>query len=574
MSIQNLRWVIRNPEFNQEIRNLSRELSFQPEFTALIYRRGVKSYEDARKFFKPKPEDLYDPFLFKDMDRAVDHLIDTIKKGAKIMFYGDYDVDGTTSVALMSRLFKHVYSNFITYIPDRYTEGYGLTAKGVEYAKKSSVDTIVALDCGIKSTDLAFDIRQAGMHLVIIDHHTPGRVLPDAVAVVDAKRQDCAYPFKELSACAVAFKLALALSEYLKIDREEIFNLLDLVAVSIGADMVPLTGENRILMKMGLDVLNHHPKAGLSALIKTSGIKGEVTSYHVSFVIGPRINAAGRIDHAHVVVDLLTTDDMQKAESVADLIESLNVERKTIQDSVTAEAIEIVNRNPDLYNCAIILYRKDWLKGILGIVAARLVEEFGKPSIVFTESQGKMVGSARSISNVNIYSALEHCQMYIHQFGGHTQAAGVTLLPDNFEKFFEAFSKTIQSEITDASLQKTLEAEAEILLTQIDEKFVRLSAYHLQPFGFGNPAPLYVSRNLKVLQNSHLMGNNQNHIRLYLLEEHSSTVMEAVWFSKGHFFKDIFSSKSIDVMYKVEFNEYKNHKKLQLKIEDVALVED
>lgn len=573
MSLQNLRWVIRNSEFSQDILDLSCKLNFQPEFTALLYSRGVKSFEDARKFFKPKPEDLHDPFLFKDMDRAVEHLIKTMRKGAKIMFYGDYDVDGTTSVALMSRLFKDVYSDFITYIPDRYKEGYGLTTTGIKHALKSAVDTIVALDCGVKSIELADEIRRSGMHLVIIDHHTPGHVLPDAVAVVDAKRQDCTYPFKELSACAVAFKLAIALSEFLSIDREKIFNLLDLVAVSIGADMVPLIGENRILMKLGLEVLNANPKPGLSAIIKTSGIKGEVTSHHISFFIGPRINAAGRIDHANVAVDLLTTDDIRMAESLAVQIEILNTERKTVQDSIAAEAIEIVHRNQGLFESAIVIYKKNWLKGVLGIVAARLVQEFGKPSIVFTESNGKLVGSARSVSALNLYDILDHCREYLDQFGGHSQAAGVTLLPENFERFFSAFAAKVKSFLPEGSRRRILVAEAELLLKHINEKFARLSTYYLQPTGFGNPTPLFVSKNLKVLQNSHLMGPNKDNIRLYLLEEQTSEIKEAVWFSKREFFEQILASKKIDVMYRVDLNPYYNPKKLQLIVEDIALVE-
>lgn len=571
MSLQNLCWIIRSEQLNPDIINLSRELNFQPEFTAVLYNRGVRSFEEARQFFKPRPDNLHDPFLLKDMDRAVEHLLKTMKKGSKIMFYGDYDVDGTTSVALMARFLNGVYSNFITYIPDRYTEGYGLTPSGVEYAKKRGVDTIVSLDCGIKSIELADQIRKTGMHLIIIDHHTPGPVLPDAVAVVDAKRPDCTYPFDELSACAVAFKLALALSEYLSIDKKYIFSLLDLVAVSIGADMVPLTGENRILMKLGLEVLNNNPKPGFSAIVKTSGIKGQVTSNHIGFVIGPRINAAGRLDHAHIALDLLTTDDHREAEQIAVQIEKLNSNRKAIQDQIAAEAIEIVQRNPKKYESAIVIFGSSWLKGVLGIVAARLVDEFYKPSVVLTESHGKLVGSARSIPNVNIYDMLELCNAHLLQFGGHDQAAGLTLLPENFDLFFSAFSFKVKSIVPEDQRQKKLVADAKIKLSQIDEKLVRLSSQHLQPTGFGNPAPIYVSQNLKVLQNSYLMGPNKDHIRLYLQEEQTCAVKEAVWFNKGQYFEKIITSETIDIMYKVDFNHFKNQKNLQLKIEDIAV---
>ncbi|MFN3950899.1 MAG: single-stranded-DNA-specific exonuclease RecJ [Thermaurantimonas sp.] len=571
MSLQNMRWIIRSQELNAEILNLSRQLNFLPEFTAVLYNRGIRTFEDARRFFKPKREDLYDPYLLKDLDKAVEHLINAMKKGFKIMFYGDYDVDGTTSVALMSRFFKEVYSNFVTYIPDRYTEGYGLTPTGIDYAKKSGVDTIVALDCGIKSIELAEEIRKAGMHLIIIDHHTPGPVIPEAAAVVDAKRPDCTYPFDELSACAVAFKVIWALSDYLNIHKEKVFNLLDLVAVSIGADMVPLRDENRILMKLGLDILNDNPKPGFSAIIKTSGIRSQVTSHHVGFVIGPRINAAGRIDHAHIALDLLTTDDMQKAFEIADHIERLNSDRKEIQDRIAAQAIDIVRNNPEKYESAIVICGSTWLKGVVGIVAARLVEEFYKPSVVCTESHGKLVGSARSIQNLNIYDALEHCREYLCQFGGHSQAAGVTLLPENFERFSSAFSTRVSSLVPDSQRQKILMAEAELLLKHIDEKFIRLSTQHIQPTGFGNPTPLYASKNLTVLPNSHLMGRNGEHIRLFLSEENSSEVKEAVWFSKAQYFEQIKAAKSIDVVYRVEINEYNNQRKTQLKIEDIAL---
>ncbi|GCD77083.1 single-stranded-DNA-specific exonuclease RecJ [Thermaurantimonas aggregans] len=571
MSIQNALWVIRNQEITEEIHQLSRALNFEPEYTALLFSRGVTSFEQARRFFKPSYEDLYDPFLFRDMDNAVEHLALAVQRGEKIMFYGDYDVDGTTSVALMSRFFRSFYTNFITYIPDRYTEGYGLTLSGIQHAKSSGVHTIVTLDCGIKSVELADEIRKLGMHLIVIDHHTPGHVLPTAVAVVDAKRPDCPYPYKELSACAVAFKFACALADRFGIDKGQLYQLLDLVAVSIGADMVPLTDENRILMKIGLKVLNSKPTLGLAALINSSGITGPITSYHVGFILGPRINAAGRIDHANIALELLTTDDPKKATEIADQIENLNAERKSIQDLTANEAISMVKANPERYEYAIALYGKDWLKGVLGIVAARLVEEFYRPAIVFTESQGKLVGSARSIPTVDIYNVLERCEHHIYQYGGHRQAAGVTVLPEKFEEFFSEFKHQVNNFSTLEDRQRKLVAEAVIRLAQIDEKFTRLSTQHIQPTGYGNPSPLYVSRKLKVLDSSCLMGADQSHIRLHLHEETTSTTMEAVWFSKGHFFEQIRSASAVDVMYRVDFNDFRNERRIQLKVEDIAL---
>lgn len=571
MSVQNARWIIRHQEITKEILQLSQALKFEPEYTALLYSRGVTTFEQARRFFKPGYDDLYDPLLLRDMDRAVEHLVHVIQRGEKIMFYGDYDVDGTTSVALMSRFFRTFYPNFITYIPDRYTEGYGLTLTGIQYARSMGVHTIIALDCGIKSIELADTICHLGMHLIIIDHHTPGQVLPKAVAVVDAKRPDCPYPYKELSACGVAFKFACALADKTGLDKEQLYNLLDLVAVSIGADMVPLTDENRILMKLGLQVLNTRPTLGLAALIKSAGISAPITSYHIGFIIGPRINAAGRIDHANVALDLLLTDDPKRASEIASQIENLNSERKSIQELTANEAISIVKANQDRYEHAIALYGTDWLKGVLGIVAARLVEEFYRPAIVFTVSQGKLVGSARSTPAIDIYHVLERCEQHIYQYGGHRQAAGVTVLPEKFEDFFADFSHQVKSVTTIDDRQKTLVAEAIIRLAQIDEKFTRLSTQHLQPTGFGNPTPLYVSKNLKVLDGSRLMGADQSHIRLHLWEEATNTAMEAVWFSKAQYFEHIRRASAVDVMFRVDFNDFRNERRIQLKVEDIAL---
>lgn len=571
MSVQHYKWIIRNQSITEDILRLSRELKFQPEYTALLYSRGVTTYEEARRFFKPGFTDLHDPMLFRDMDKALEHIAQTVAKGRKILFYGDYDVDGTTSVALMTRFFRLFYTNFDTYIPDRYSEGYGLTFSGIEYAARSGIDTVVALDCGIKSVELADVIVRNGMHLIVIDHHTPGPSLPNAVAVVDAKRSDCLYPFKELSACAVAFKLCCVLADHFGIDRHEVYSLLDLVAVSIGADMVPLIDENRTLMKLGLHVLNSTPNIGLSALLKSAGITTEATSYHIGFVIGPRINAAGRIDHANIALELLTTDNPKKALEIADHIENLNAERRSIQELTTAEAIKMVESQPDCYEHAIALYEKNWLKGVLGIVAARLVEEFYKPAVVFTQSQGKLVGSARSVPNLNLYEALESCQRHIHQYGGHRQAAGVTVEPDKFEEFFSDFSAYVKNITSADDRQRALIAEAEIQLAQIDEKFIRLSTYHLQPTGFGNPTPLYVSKKLKVLENSCLIGTEQNHMRLHLYEEKSNTTLEAIWFSKGQYFDAIRTAQTVDIMYRVEFNDFRNQRRIQLKLEDVAV---
>lgn len=571
MSLEQYEWILKQQEITPDILELSRQLDFIPSYSALLYNRGITSFELARKFFKPTPEDLYNPFQLADMDKAVDHLSEVIRMGKKIMFYGDYDVDGTTSVALMCRFFRTFYPNFTTYIPDRYTEGYGLTSVGIAKAAAEKVHTIVALDCGIKSLALASEIGRLGMYLIVVDHHTPGAVLPEAVAVVDPKRPDCHYPFKELSACGLAYKLALTLAHRLELDPEYVHSMLDLVALSIGADMVPLVDENRTLMKLGLQVLNQHPSPGLQALITSAGIKTPVTSHHIGFLLGPRINAAGRIEHANLALSLLTTDQPCQANQIAQEIEKLNTERKTTQDLIASEAIHMVKHNPSRYRYAIVLQGHDWLKGVIGIVAARLVEEFHRPAIVFTRSGDFLVGSARSILTVNIYDALNSCSHIIHQFGGHSHAAGVTLLPDNFELFFRSISEVIKRQATPETFKKKLFAEAEIKLADIDDKLIRLSTTHLQPTGIGNPTPHYISRNLKVLNNSRLIGSDQSHIKLYLHEPETNTYIQAVWFSKGHHFPHIINAGTVDAIYTLDFNTFNGHSAKQLKLLDLKI---
>ena len=443
------RWNYKKLPSSEIVDTLSKELGVSYEIATLLGQRGVGTFDEAKHFFRPNLSDLHDPYLMADMTIAVERLSKAVEQNEKILIYGDYDVDGTTSVAMFyGFLQKYIHQNIEFYIPDRYAEGYGVSQKGIEYAAENGFALIVSLDCGIKSVDKVAWAKEHGVDFIICDHHRPGDELPDAVAVLDPKREDCLYPFKELTGCGVGFKLLQAYCQVKDIDVNLLLPYLDLVVTSISCDIVPIVGENRVLAFYGLQQLNTNPRTGLKALIKSASLEGKMDITKVVFGLGPRINAAGRIRHAYDAVDLMLSEDEQKAEEFARVIGQHNTDRKGLDSSITAEALEMIAQNNDLVAAkSTVLFNEAWHKGVIGIVASRCIEKYHRPTIILTESHGNAAGSARSVPGFDVYDAIEECSEHLIQFGGHTFAAGLTLELNQIENFRRKFEEVVSRKI-------------------------------------------------------------------------------------------------------------------------------
>jgi len=567
------KWVFKEkPNEEKEIK-LAEELNISRLLSRLLLQRGINSFENAKKFFRPELESLYDPFKMKDMNRAVERIEEAILNNQKILVYGDYDVDGTTSVALVYSFLKKFYNNIDYYIPDRYEEGYGVSYKGINYARENDISLIITLDCGIKAIKKVDYARKNHIDVIICDHHTPEKKLPKAVAVLDPKRPDDNYPFKELSGCGVGFKLLQAFAITNNISFKELYPFLDLVAVSIASDIVPIIDENRILTYYGLKQLNKNPRTGLKAIIKVSGLnshKKKIAVEDVVFRIGPRINATGRIESARSAVELLITTNQQKADQMAVKVNSCNDARKNIDRNITQDAIKMTSIEPGVNEKkSTVLYNPNWHKGVVGIVASRMIEIYYRPTIILTASNGLATGSARSIPGFDVYQALEQCSDLLENFGGHTYAAGLTLDINNIEPFKKRFENIAENTITEEQMIPHIEVDAEIDFSEITPNFFKV-LNQFQPFGPQNLAPIFVARNVRDTGMARLVGSSKEHVKLTLAQENSSEIQfPGIAFQQANHYHAIHNSKPFDICFAIEENHFKGKTTLQLNIKDI-----
>ncbi len=560
-----MRWNIL-PKSNSENTNyLCEKLGVDISIANLLVQRGITSFDEAKDFFRPTLDDLHDPFLMQDMQTAVERIEKAISSGENILVFGDYDVDGTTSVALLSSYLKTYYPNVATYIPDRYDEGYGVSYKGIDFAEDNEFSLIIALDCGVKAIEKVSYALEKNIDFIICDHHRPGPELPKAVAVLDPKREDCEYPFKELCGCGVGFKLIQALGSRRGQTIDDLLLYLDLVATAIGADIVPVTGENRILAHFGLKVINSNPRTGYKAILKQ--VKKEVlTITDVVFIIGPRINAAGRMKHGNHAVTLLVETDINKAAVWAAEIEQFNLDRREADKRITLEALAQIKDNKEEDRMTTVVYQEDWHKGVIGIVASRLIETYYRPTLVFTKSGDKLAASARSVSGFDVYNALQECSEYIEQFGGHKYAAGLTLDEKNFENFKSKFEQVVSESIDPKLLQPELAITMEIELPDITPKFYRILK-QFAPFGPGNPTPVFMTRNLTETGYGKCVGDDKSHLRITVKQGMSQYV--CIGFGMGDKKSIACSGKPFKAAYVIDENEWQGNVSLQLRLKDI-----
>ena len=564
-----MRWTLKPKPDPSTVEHLQEALGVEKPIASLLVQRGIETFEEAKKFFRPSLEDLHDPFLMKDMEAAVSRIELALQKGENIMVFGDYDVDGTTSVALVSSYLKRIYPNVATYIPDRYEEGYGVSYKGIDFAADNDISLIIALDCGIKAIEKVAYASEKGIDFVICDHHRPGAEIPKAVAVLDPKREDCEYPYKELCGCGVGFKLLQALNQ----KRGEPFGVLipylDLVATAIGADIVPVTGENRILAYHGLQVINVAPRAGIGAILEQVK-KEQLTLTDVVFIVAPRINAAGRMKHGLHAVNLLTEEDSVQAKIFAAEIEEYNTSRRETDKVITEEALAQIDELCEQERKTTVVYRETWHKGVIGIVASRLTETYYRPTLVFTRSGEKLAASARSVSGFDVYDALEGCSEFIEQFGGHKYAAGLTLLSDQYENFKKKFEEVVSATIDPRLLTPEIQIDAEIELGDITDKFYRILK-QFAPFGPGNMSPVFMSKNLRDTGYARCVGGDDKHLKARFYQKGNDRSFGAIGFDLGKKCELVSEGKKVKAAYSIEENEFQGNITLQLKLKDIEV---
>ncbi len=556
------------------VESLSEELNIDAVLAFLLVQRGIRDFEQARAFFRPQLESLHNPFLMKDMDIAIQRIKEAIDKQEKVLIYGDYDVDGTTSVALMFSFLRERLEEIAYYIPDRYSEGYGISYQGISFAEENGYSLIIALDCGIKAVDRIKHASSKGIDFIICDHHLPGEELPDAVAILDPKRPGCEYPYKGLSGCGVGFKLLQGYCLRNGIPFSHVAEYLDLVAVSIASDLVPMTGENKILAFYGLEKMNRKPVPGLKALMNIANIGDKsVTISEVVFKIGPRINAAGRISSGASSVELLISDNRQEAQKLVEQINSYNDHRKSIDGDITAMAIKMVEEQDKIKKRkSIVLYKPDWVMGVVGIVASRLIEQYYRPTVILTRSNGMATGSARSVDEYDVYNAINSCSDLLESFGGHKYAAGLSLPIENIDAFIERFEEYVCSTITDDQLVPQLLIDREILLSDITARFFRI-LQQFEPFGPENPAPVFVTRNVFDTGKSRQVGRGWEHLKLSLTDGQAGTSeIEAIAFNKGHLFNDIHTGRPFDLCFSIEENIFRGVSSIQLMVRDIRFL--
>ena len=563
-----MRWTLKPKPDSLVVSKLAEELGVETPVATLLAQRGIMTFEAAKKFFRPSLEELHDPYLMKDMDVAVNRIQQAIASEENIMVYGDYDVDGTTSVALMSSYLKTLTPNIATYIPDRYAEGYGISYQGIDFAADNEISLIIALDCGIKAIDKVAYAAEKGIDFIICDHHRPGETIPEAVAVLDPKREDCEYPYKELCGCGVGFKLIQAINTKRGGTSEVLLPYLDLVATAIGADIVPITGENRILAYHGLNVINVAPRMGFKAILAQVK-KDKLTITDVVFIIAPRINAAGRMKHGLHAVNLLTEEDESTAMEFAGEIENFNAERKTTDKAITVEALEQIEELQEQERYSTVVYHEGWHKGVIGIVASRLTETYYRPTLVFTKSGEKLAASARSVKGFDVYNALEACKEHIEQFGGHKYAAGLTLEASEYENFKAKFESVVSETIDRRLLTPEIAVDAEIDLDEITPKFFRILK-QFAPFGPGNMSPVFMTQNLTDTGYGKCVGADEAHLKCKVVQQGKSGMFDMIGFGLGEKFETISGKKTFKAVYSLDENEWNGNVSIQLKLKDIS----
>jgi len=592
------RWVLKPGGDPEKVAHLAAALGVAPALAELLVQRDVNTFAEARAFFRPELSNLHDPFLMKDMDKAVERIIKAIETGEKILVYGDYDVDGTTAVALVYTFLRELGHDKIDfYIPDRYAEGYGISFQSVDFAADNGFSLVIALDCGIKAIEKVARGKEKGIDFIICDHHRPGEFLPEAVAVLDAKRLDCSYPFKELSGCGVGFKLIQALASTRGMPFSTLNKYLDLVVVSIASDIVPITGENRILAYYGLKLLNQSPRPGFEAILKFSNVNRkpvnavtetnglvngnegdpeefifsrELTISDLVFLLGPRINAAGRIESGRNSVELLICEDDEKAERIGQQINDFNTTRRDLDSTTTDMAMDAIRTVPRLRSArSTVVYNPDWHKGVIGIVASRLIESYYRPTIVLTQSNGLITGSARSIKDFDIYDAIDECSDLLEHFGGHKYAAGLSMKPENLDAFIEKFETVATRMISEDMLTPEVEIDLDIKLNEINQKFMRVLK-QFAPFGPGNMSPVFQTNG--VIDNGYGRVVGKNHLKLTIGHpEIASAPFPAIAFQQGDHFPYISSGRPFNICYHIEENEWNGKKDIQLNIKDIKI---
>lgn len=565
-----MRWNIKSKPEKEKVQALQNALQVDETIATLLVQRGIATFEQAKTFFRPTLEDLHNPYLMKDMDKAVSRIEKAITNNENILVFGDYDVDGTTAVSLVSSYLRSYYPNVATYIPDRYNEGYGISYLGIDYAEDNYVSLIIALDCGIKSIDHVNYANAKNIDFIICDHHRPGEFLPDAIAVLDPKREDCSYPYDELCGCGVGFKLIQALAENRNQTVEDLLPYLDLVATAIAADIVPITGENRVLAKFGLEVINSNPRPGIKALIQN--VKKKVlTITDVVFIVAPRINAAGRVKHGNEAVALLTEYNIDQAEQFASEIEQHNSDRKELDKQITKEALFQIEEKNEQNRFSTVVYQENWHKGVIGIVASRLVEKYYRPTIVFTKSGDKLAASARSVKDFDVYNALEACAEHLEQFGGHMYAAGMTLKEENYEKFKAAFENEVKNTIHPDLLTPEISVDLEMNFSDFDEKFMRILK-QFEPFGPENMTPVFMSKNVIDSGYAKTLGNDEEHLKVFI-KQNNSPNFNAIGFGLGDKINFVKNRNPFEAVYVLEENEWNGTVSLQLQLRDVRASE-
>jgi single-stranded-DNA-specific exonuclease len=595
------RWKITAQSNQEDVQKLSSSLNnLDPTLTNILLQRGINTFEKAKSFFRPSLDEIHDPFLMMDMDKAVDRLNKAIKNEEKILIYGDYDVDGTTSVALVYSYLRNYYPALNSlakqteqiqineneqpeasdsnqtrfgleyYIPDRYTEGYGISYQGIDYASENDFKLIIALDCGIKAIDKVAYATEKGVDFIICDHHRPGDEIPKAVAVLDQKREDCNYPYKELSGCGVGFKLMQAWAQNNKKDESKLLEYLDLLAVSTCADIVPITGENRVFVHYGLKRINENPRLGIKTMIELAALKKELTTTDVVFTIAPRINAAGRIESGNKAVEMLVEEDTTKVVAFGESINDLNTDRKDLDKDITAEAMEMIAQDEGLQNkSTTVLFQENWHKGVIGIVASRLIETHYRPTIILTESNGKATGSARSVQDFDVYNAIDACSDLLEQFGGHKYAAGLTMKLENLDAFIQKFEEVVTTQIDPELLIPQINIDATLNLNQINDKFFQILK-QFAPTGPGNMRPVFVSENVFITSNSRKIGGDQTHLRLEVFQaENPDLKFNCIGFGKATVLDELDEGVPFSIVYNIEENHWNSTTTLQLNLKDI-----
>ena len=566
------KWKFKNLPDKENIAQLSGSINVSNTVATVLLQRGISNFDEAKHYFRPQLSHLHDPFLMKDMQQAVERINSALAKNQKIMIYGDYDVDGTTSVALVYGFLKKFYDNLMYYIPDRYLEGYGISTTGIDVAEKEDVSLIIALDCGIRAVDKVNYAKEKNIDFIICDHHLPAAVIPEAVAVLDPKQSDCNYPYKELSGCGVGFKLLQALCETNQWDFNLLLDEIDLLAISIASDIVHITGENRVLAFYGLKKVNERKRPGINAILEISNLKKDLDITDLVFVIGPRINAAGRIGHATNAVEMLLATTTEGALEKAHEINVLNTDRKTIDKSITDEAVRIIEADQLLLQRkTTVMYSENWHKGVVGIVASRLIEKFYRPTILLAENDGELTGSARSVEGFDVYQAICECEDLLEKFGGHKQAAGLTIKKENFELFSTRFEEVVSNSISEELLTPIIYIDMEISLDDINLKMLNV-LNQMSPFGPENMRPMFCTKGVNFKYNPKVVG--ENHLKIFIEQEGCNNAFDGIGFNLAHHFQDLLIHDKFDICYVIEINEWNGNKNIQLNLRDIKFEED